>query len=123
MAIIELINIEFYAYHGHFKEEQIVGNKFIVNVKVETDINKPAETDNLKDALDYTKIYKVVEQEMMIKSNLLENVLLRIVKSLFNTFSQIEWLEVSIKKVNPPIGTKVDGVALIWRGNKNNLNY
>ena len=26
--IIELVNMEFYAHHGHFREEQIIGNKF-----------------------------------------------------------------------------------------------
>ena len=28
MGVIELENMEFYAFHGCYKEEQVVGNKF-----------------------------------------------------------------------------------------------
>ena len=40
MSFIRIENMEFYAYHGHFKEEQIVGNKFLVNLQIETDMTK-----------------------------------------------------------------------------------
>ena len=37
MSVIQIEKMEFYAYHGHFKEEQIVGNRFLINLKIETD--------------------------------------------------------------------------------------
>jgi 7,8-dihydroneopterin aldolase/epimerase/oxygenase len=43
--------MEFYAYHGHFKEEQVVGNKFLVSIAIETDCSKAAESDQFNDAL------------------------------------------------------------------------
>jgi len=43
--LVELVNMEFYAYHGHFKEEQIIGNKFIVNFSAETDVTTPGKSD------------------------------------------------------------------------------
>jgi len=30
-SLVELVNMEFYSYHGHFREEQIIGNKFPKN--------------------------------------------------------------------------------------------
>ena len=38
MGLIQIENMEFYAFHGHFKEERIVGNKFIVDLTIETDM-------------------------------------------------------------------------------------
>ncbi len=31
MNRVELVDMEFFAHHGCFSEEQIIGNKFIVN--------------------------------------------------------------------------------------------
>ena len=32
MALIEIENIEFHANHGHYREEQLIGNTFLVNL-------------------------------------------------------------------------------------------
>ena len=47
MGVIEIEGMEFYAYHGHYAEEQIVGNRFILDVTLITDCEKAAESDNL----------------------------------------------------------------------------
>ncbi len=121
MASIILNNMEFYAYHGHFKEEQKVGNKFIVDLTVETDIYKAAKTDNLEDALDYTMLYKAIEEIMKNKCYLIETVLMNIVHKLFNDFSDIKHLEITLRKLNPPLGGKVGSVGISWKGNRNDL--
>ena len=52
MGLIEIEGMQFYAFHGHFESEQIVGNEFLVNLKIETDCNQAAISDNLDDALN-----------------------------------------------------------------------
>ena len=71
MGLIKLEHMEYYAFHGHFKEEQIVGNKFLVDVTIDTDLEKPAKSDRLEDTLNYQKIYHIVRFELTKKSNLL----------------------------------------------------
>ncbi|MCX7863240.1 MAG: dihydroneopterin aldolase [Bacteroidales bacterium] len=122
MAYLQLEDLEFYAYHGHFKEEQQVGNKFLVNILVQTDIEKTAQTDNLNDAVDYVKIYKVVEEEMQKTSKLLETVVMRIVKRLFNDFPNIEYVDVTINKLNPPLGGKAKCFSVKWIGSRNQIS-
>jgi len=39
MGIIRIEDMEFYAFHGHFREEQIVGNKFLIDIEIETDLD------------------------------------------------------------------------------------
>jgi dihydroneopterin aldolase len=121
MAQIRLYDMEFYAHHGHFQEEQRVGNYFVINLALETDISKASKTDKLEDALDYVKVYSVIEQEMKQRSYLLESVLMRIVKRLFKEFKQIDYLEIEIAKINPPLGGKTHKVALVWKGTKNEI--
>ena len=70
--------MEFYAFHGHYKEEQIVGNKFLVDVIIDTDMTLPANTDDLADAVNYQVAYKLIQREMNVKSKLLENIAKRI---------------------------------------------
>ena len=104
--------MEFYAYHGHFREEQIVGNRFLVDLWIETDMSKPAETDNLNDAVNYQVAYKLIRKEMEKKSNLLEHIAKRILDALFESLEGIEKVRVKISKMNPPVGGKMDYVSV-----------
>ena len=52
MNRVELVDMHFYAYHGCFEEEQIIGNNFLVNFWADVDLSKPAATDNIEDALN-----------------------------------------------------------------------
>ena len=112
MGLIHIENMEFYAYHGHFKEERIVGNKFLVNLTLETDMEKPAETDNIHDAVDYQRAYQIIQKQMETKSHLLENIGKRILDALYKEFSNISRAEVKVSKMNPPIGGKVEKVSV-----------
>ena len=39
---IELVDMEFFARHGCFDEEQMIGNKFLVNLKVPPEAAPPS---------------------------------------------------------------------------------
>jgi dihydroneopterin aldolase len=114
MALIELEEMEFYAYHGHFEEEQVVGNKFLVNISIETDCSKAAESDKFQDALDYVSIYKITKQEMDKKSHLLEHLVGRIIDRIHNEFPQIVHSKVKVSKLNPPMGGKMEKVSVTF---------
>ena len=111
-GLIELEKMEFYAYHGHFEEEQIVGNKFLVNISIETDCLKAAESDRLEDALDYVSIYKITKEEMEIKSHLIEHLAGRIIDRIHQEFPQIAHSKVKVSKLNPPMGGRMEKVSI-----------
>ncbi len=112
MGQIHIEGMEFYAYHGHYSEEKKVGNNFIVDVKMYTDMSIASETDNLDDAVDYQKTYKIVEREMAITSNLLENVASRISKAIISELPRVDAVTVRITKLNPTLGGKIKGVSV-----------
>ena len=82
MGKILLEGMEFFAYHGCFKEEQLIGTKFIVDIEVEFDTDSAEKSDHLHDTLNYQEVYRIVKKEMEIRSNLLEHVARRILTTL-----------------------------------------
>lgn len=110
MGIIEIEGMEFYAYHGCFTEEQIVGNKFMVDLKIEADCDKAKISDNIKDAVNYQTAYEIVKEEIEQKSHLLENIAHRILEKLFEKLDGIQTASVKIAKINPPLGGKIKNV-------------
>lgn len=113
MSEIILEGMEFFSYHGCFKEEQIIGNKFIVDLKIEVNTIKAQLSDNIHDTINYQKLYLIVKDEMEKKSHLLEHIARRIINSLYKTFINIEKITVKISKINPPLGGSIHNVSII----------
>jgi 7,8-dihydroneopterin aldolase/epimerase/oxygenase len=113
MDQILLENMEFFSFHGHYAEERKIGNRFRVSVSMDTDMQKPSQTDHLEDALDYRSVYETVKEEMKVPSHLLEHVTGRIVESLCAKFSSIKSVTVKVTKLNPPLGGKTEGVSVV----------
>ena len=112
MGLIQIENMEFYAFHGHFKEEQIVGSKFLLDLTIETDMTLPSESDNLKDAVSYQQAYEIVKKEMEKKSHLLENIAGRILNALYSEMESIKKATVRVSKMNPPMRGKIGSVSV-----------
>ncbi len=112
MSVIALEGMEFFAYHGCFKEEQIIGTKFRCDLYLEVDTTKAEQTDNLNDTVNYQNVYRILEAEMAIKSKLLEHVGRRILEKIKEKFPQVKHTRLIIRKLNPPLGGKVDFVSV-----------
>lgn len=111
-AIIEIEDIEIFAYHGCFESEQIVGNKFKIYARIEYNCEKSALSDNIHDALSYQSAYELIVEEMMKRSNLLENVANRIIDKIYSSFEEAEKVLIKISKLNPPLGGKVGATSV-----------
>lgn len=112
MGIIRLNNIRCYSYHGCLTEEAKIGSAYRVDLKIETDLKKAAETDRLKDTVDYVKLNDIVIKQMAIRSNLLEHVAQRIIDVIMEQFPEITQASVSVSKINPPLGGDVETVSV-----------
>jgi dihydroneopterin aldolase len=104
MGLIQIENMEFYSFHGHYREEQIVGNKFLVDLYIEADLSRPAASDNLRDAINYQTAYRLLKEEMEKKSSLLENIAKRILDVIYDHFEGLDRVTVKVSKMNPPMG-------------------
>lgn len=103
MGKIALEGMEFYARHGYYEEERIIGNKYSVDVLLDLDFEEAALQDKLEGTVNYEKVYKIVQAVMSIDAQLLEHLAGKMVKELKTHFPQINTVEVKISKYNPPI--------------------
>ena len=116
MGTISIEGMEFFAYHGHFHEEQIIGTRFIIDLFMDTDTREAEASDTLSKTVNYQLVYGLVAEEMKVKSKLLEHVARRILDRLSSEFPQITALRIKISKMNPPVGGKVERVSVELRG-------
>ena len=109
---IYLRNVRFHAFHGVLPQEGIVGNDYLVNLVLDYDFSSAMKTDDLQGTLNYAEVYQKVREEMAVPSKLLEHVAGRIAHRLFSDFPKIQKLQLSITKVNPPMGADSDGAGV-----------
>ena len=112
MSTIALESMEFYAYHGCFQEEQIIGTRFLVDLYLDTDTTEAEATDDLRTTVNYQEVYLLVKAEMEHKSNLIEHVARRILKKIGERYPQLVDARIKVQKMNPPLGGKVECVSV-----------
>ena len=109
---IHLKNMAFYGYHGHHPEENSLGQRFLVDLVLTSDIDEAAATDSLTAAVDYVRVYGicrgVVEQERV---KLLETLGRRIIDAVLRECPRVLRIEIMIKKPAAPIPGTLDYVA------------
>lgn len=115
MGQIQLKNIRTYSYHGCLIEESKIGSDYRVDLKVATNLNKSALSDNLLDTVDYVHLNKIIKEEMAIRSQLLEHVAQRILDRIFIETPTVTKAKLVISKLNPPIGGDIEAVSIIMK--------
>lgn len=112
MATISVEGMEFFAYHGCFHEEQIIGNRFLVDIFAETDTSEAEVADDLSKTLNYQKVFVLSRDEMEVKSRLIEHVARRILNRLMKEHPEVTYATIKLSKMNPPVGGRVERVAI-----------
>jgi dihydroneopterin aldolase len=104
MGTIALEGLEFFAYHGFFEEERKIGNKYGVDIIVQTEFDQAAQTDNLDLTVNYVVLYQITEKVMLEPAKLLEHIGLKIIQEVRVVYPHVELITIKISKFNPPIG-------------------
>lgn len=112
MGTIKLQNIRTFSFHGCLEEEGKIGSDYRVDLEVKTDLRKSALSDELKETVDYVLLNKIVEEEMAIRSHLLEHVANRIITRIFKEIPAVSRILLAVSKLNPPIGGDVEAVTI-----------
>lgn len=111
-GVIELENMEFRSFHGCFAAERTVGNRFVVNLYLETDVERASLSDDVRDTVNYLSVYEEVKAQMAEPSNILEHVCRRILAAVCNRFPHIVYARVKVSKMAPPLGGNIERVSL-----------
>ena len=107
MSQIALEGMQFYAYHGYYEEEQIIGNNYVVDVYIDYNFIPAVIEDDLYKTINYETIFLICQKEMKIKTRLIETIAVRILQALKYQFNNLKAISIIIKKENPMPGVKV----------------
>ncbi len=112
MGTIKLQNIRTFSFHGCLAEEAKIGSDYRTDLEIKTDLRQSAQSDDLKDTVDYVLLNTIVKEEMAIRSNLLEHVAQRIIRRIFDEIPEVSRIVLAVSKLNPPIGGDVEAVTI-----------
>jgi dihydroneopterin aldolase len=86
--------------HGLYEEEKVKGGEFVLNLSAGLNIQA---VDALSDTVDYVSVYELVKKRMDVPTSLLETIVIDIAQQILAQFSIVQEVQISIKKLHPPI--------------------
>lgn len=113
MDKIKIENLEVFANHGVFPEENKLGQKFLLSVTMFTDTRKAGQTDELNASIHYGEvsqfIYKYMKEHMF---QLIERVAESLAEELLLKTAGLEKIILEVKKPWAPIGLPLESVSV-----------
>ncbi|SJZ86652.1 dihydroneopterin aldolase [Selenihalanaerobacter shriftii] len=106
---IRLKGLEFYAYHGVLAEEKELGQRFIIDLTLETDLKEAGMTDEVTKTINYAEVYQEVKEIVEDESyDLIETVAEKVANQILDKFVGIERVVIVVKKPEVPIPGVLD---------------
>ena len=115
---IRIENLEVYAYHGVFPEENEKGQPFFVNAVLYTDTRKAGQKDDLHFSTHYGEVCHLITKRMQEHTyQLIETVAETVAREILLNFQLITAVDLEIRKPEAPIGLPFQSVSVkIYRG-------
>lgn len=117
MITVALHGAEFFAKHGFYPEERLLGCKFLVDISVGFTPADDLQKDNLANTVNYEQLYNIACLQMHHPRKLIETLGQAIIDDIKKEYPYIETAVVTIKKLNPPMKGKVaySGVTISYK--------
>lgn len=113
MDTIKIVDLEIFANHGVFLEENALGQKFLVCADLYVDARKAGQTDNLSDSVNYGEVCRLIDRVMKENTfKLIERAAETVARVVLDEFPLVQGLRVEVKKPWAPIGLPVGCVSV-----------
>lgn len=110
---IALRNCAFFARHGVYNEEEVLGQRFFVDAVLTVNGTGTLEDDEIEGTVDYGKAFTAIEKIIKGKRKyLIEALAFEVAKSLCKKFNMVESAKVTIRKPNAPVQGVLDTVEV-----------
>lgn len=111
-SYIYLSGLRFHANHGVEAQERVVGNDYLLSLRLKVDVAQAMLTDEITDTVSYAVVNRLAAEEMAVPSQLLERVAFRIADRIARHYPQVEAVDVDLRKINPPMPQCSDGAGV-----------
>jgi dihydroneopterin aldolase len=113
MYQIRMKNCAFFARHGVFDEEEMLGQRFYVDAVLTVDPGRALEEDSIEGTVDYGVAFQVIEKIITGERRfLIEALALEVGKALTQRYPQISRAEITVRKPNAPVPGVLDHVEV-----------
>ena len=113
MDCITIKDLEVYCHHGVLKEENVLGQKFLVTAELFTNIKKAAQTDDLVYSINYAEVSHFIEEYMKTHTfRLIETVAEQLAAEILLHFTLVKKIKIIVKKPWAPILLPLDTVSV-----------
>ena len=113
MDKISIRGLEVFANHGVFKEENVLGQKFIVNAELVCDTISAGKEDNLEKSVNYAEVCNLITKVMRNNTfKLIEAAAENIAEKILLEYDLIREVTITLKKPWAPIMMSVDTVEV-----------
>ncbi len=122
MDTISIRDIEVFAYHGVMKEENALGQKFLITVKLYFSAREAGITDELDKSVDYARVCRDIKE--FAENNtfkLIETLAEGIARLILSGYDIIDEVEVEVKKPWAPVQIPVDTVSVSIRRSRHDV--
>lgn len=105
--------LAFYGYHGVLKEENELGQTFMVDLELLLDLKKAGMSDQVTDSIHYGEVYQMVKEIVEGKPvALIEALAEKIASQLITQYDKLCACKVKVIKPHPPIAGHYQSVAV-----------
>lgn len=113
MDKITIKNLEIFANHGVFPEENVLGQKFVVSAVLYTDIREAGKSDDLTKSIHYGEVSHQIKSYVENHTfQLLERVAEGLARELLLSVPRLEGIKLEIKKPWAPVGLPLETVSV-----------
>ena len=120
MDKIILKNMIFFGYHGVLEEENRLGQRFVVNIELITDLRRAGRCDNFEYAINYGDVYKIVKEIMENERyKLLEALAEAIAEDILSKYIDVHEIVLEVRKPEAPVNGIFDYFAVEIRRKRN----
>ena len=113
MDKIYIKNLELFAKHGVFPEDNVLGQKFVVSAVLYTDIREAGKSDDLTKSIHYGEVsHQIREYVENHTYKLLERVVEGLAEELLLTVPRLKGIKLEIKKPWAPVGLSLETVSV-----------
>lgn len=110
---IKITDLEVFANHGLFSEENKLGQKFLVSAVLYTDTRKAGKTDDLTASIHYGEVSAFITKYMKEHTyQLLERVAETLAEEMLKSISGLCKIDLEIKKPWAPVGLPLKTVSV-----------
>ncbi|DBA84156.1 TPA: hypothetical protein ACH3X1_006624 [Trebouxia sp. C0004] len=111
--LIHLKGLTFHGYHGVLPEENLLGQKFVVDATLFVDLQKAGKSDNVHDTVSYADVYRHIKTVMEGRPHkLLESVADRLADEILNDYHMVQGLQLHLKKPHVAVPGVVESLGI-----------